>query len=114
MTSFCTVDGYKFDYLANGSNTHLHIVIYFPNMIRDKGSMLIYGNMNGSLYLGIIGYNKNGSASISHIVGTGCSINSSGLESENGVTWIRIILNINQYSAYGILCVDPFETAHTA
>ena len=51
MTSFCTVDGYKFDYLANGSNTHLHIVIYFPNMIRDKGSMLIYGNMNGSLYL---------------------------------------------------------------
>ena len=111
MTSFSTVDGEKFSYIKQESYTHLHIVIRVWKMMYDKGSIFVYGNMNGYIYLGIIKYDKYGGMDVGTISGSGMSFAYGGLE-ENGEI-IRIVLNVRSYSVYSIQGTDPFEVART-
>ena len=112
MTNFCAVDGDKFAFVIQESYTHLHIVIRYANALYDKGSMFIYGNMNGSPFCGMINYNfKSGDSSVYTFNGDGCSKAYGGLESNGQI--LRIVLNVRTYSVYSIQCTDKFEIART-
>lgn len=112
MNYYTTYDGNRIQYLISQNYTHLHIVVRRSNMLYDKGSLFVYGTMNGVPYVGVISYNgKYGSFELKTITGDGFSYAYGGLES-NG-TIIRMVFNVRQYSTYVIQGTDPFEYAHT-